>query len=386
MASCVWSGARLPADFPGHVLNRLAYPVFVKDDAFRFVIVNGALAALVGRDPESILGKTDFDLFPREQAAFFRRKDEEVFARGETVVIDEEAITDAAGTTHVLTTTKVAMRDAAGVVSHLVGVIHDITHLKDVEEALRLAKEELEERVAERTAELKSAQQELLRKERLAVLGQLAAGLAHQIRNPLAAINNAASVLDKRITDDPRGDAKLALTIIREEILAANQIITDLLDYARVRPARPTRVALLELVDAAIDAEALPSGIAVERRLAEGLEVHVDAEQVRHAVRNLIRNALEAMPQGGTLCFSAEPRQDHALVEIRDTGIGIPREMHEHLFDPLVSSKQYGLGLGLSTARALIENQGGTLTCAEGTPKGAAFRLTLPSPPPRLTR
>lgn len=376
--SCIWDSMDVDPSFPGRVLGRIAYPVFVKDREFRFVVVNDALADMVGRPRSAMLGKTDFDIFPQREAESFRQRDGEVFASGTMVAIEEEVMADPTGRIHVLATTRVPLRNAAGEITHLVGVIHEITHLKEVEEALRLAKEELEERVAERTAELKRAQQQLLRKERLAVLGQLAGGLAHQLRNPLASISNAACVIEKRLPHDERADSTIALSIIKEEILAANQIITDLLDYARVRRARPSRVVLIDLVDAAMDAQVVPTGVAVERKLPDDLEVLVDADQLRHALRNLIRNAFEAMPRGGRLTVFAEVKEEQLIIDIRDTGIGIPKQMRAHLFDPLVSSKQFGLGLGLTTARALVENQGGTLTCMDA-PEGAVFQILMPA-------
>src|SRR5262249_6398104 len=156
---------------------------------------NKALTDMVGFPLREMIGKTDYDFFPKSEADFFRAKDVEMFTHGATVTIDEERITDAAGKRHILATTKVPLRNAEGEVTHLVGIIHDITRLKEVEEELRLANETLENRVRERTNELTVAKDKLLTQERLAVLGQLAASLAHEIRNPLAAITNAAFVL-----------------------------------------------------------------------------------------------------------------------------------------------------------------------------------------------
>ena len=117
-------------------------------------------------------------MFPKEEADFFRLKDEELFRSESKVVIEEETITDAHGELHVLATTKVPLRDPDGRVTHLVGIIKDITVLKDAQEQLRQSNEELEARVAERTQQLREAQRELLRTERLAVLGKLAGGVA----------------------------------------------------------------------------------------------------------------------------------------------------------------------------------------------------------------
>ena len=189
------------------------------------MLLNRSACELVGYRREDMLGKSDYDFFPREEADFFRKKDLELFATKSEVVIDEEPITDASGQRHVLTTTKVPLRDEHGEVTHIVGIIHDITRLKAAEAALRGANLEYERRLEQRSRELIAAQDELVRKERLAVLGQLAGSVAHQIRNPLAAIKNAASVL-KRSTGEEVVMTQM-LSTIDDEVRHANQIVTD---------------------------------------------------------------------------------------------------------------------------------------------------------------
>ena len=187
------------AAFLEAIFEHVAHPLFVKDRAFRFVLVNRALCEMVGRSRDDLLGRTDYDFFTPAEADNFRREDLEVFTLGRERIIEAEPLTDARGKRHILATTKVPLRQATGEVTHVVGIIHDITELKAAEEALRHANEALDHRVAERTAALAAAQAELMRKERLAALGQLAGGLAHQIRNPLGAIVNAAALLERSL-------------------------------------------------------------------------------------------------------------------------------------------------------------------------------------------
>ncbi len=372
-----------PRGFLAEVFDRVAHPIFVKDREFRFALVNRAFCEMVGPSRERILGKTDYDFFPRAEADFFRQKDLEVFSSEKEVVIDAEPITDASGQRRVLATTKAPLRNAAGEVTHLVGIIHDITELKAYEAALRTSNEELERRVHERTRALRQAQAELVRKERLAVLGQLAGSLAHQIRNPLGSITNAVSLLKHAVDDRaspaaPGADVTRVLEVIQEEIWEANRIITDLLDYARVRPPHARAVDVRLVLRQAIAAEAVPDGVTVELDLPEAQSVSIDPDQVRDAVRNLVRNAVEAMPEGGTLIVGAHRGIDAVVVTVRDTGPGVSPEVQDHLFEPLVTTKPLGLGLGLPTVRAMIENQGGTVTYLGAVGKGATFELRLP--------
>nr|MBP6833795.1 PAS domain-containing protein [Deltaproteobacteria bacterium] len=173
----------LDKDFLAEVIDHIAHPIFVKDREFRFVLLNRAMEGMLGISRAEMLGHTDYDFFPKEQADWFREKDVEMFTLGQRVEITEEPITDKGGHQHTLATSKVPLRDASGVITHLVGIIHDITPLKRAEEALREVTSALELRMQERTNDLLEAQTELVRRERLAVIGLFAGTLAHQIRN-----------------------------------------------------------------------------------------------------------------------------------------------------------------------------------------------------------
>ncbi len=362
------------------VLENVAQPVFVKDRDLRFVLLNRAFSELVGHPREAMLGRTDADFFPAEEAAFFRSVDRRVFDEGQPQIIEEEGVTDSQGSRRSVRTVKSPLRDARGDITHLVGVIVDMSQVKAAESMLRSANEELERAVEERTRALRDVQQALLRKERLTVLGQLAGGLAHQIRNPLAAMQTAAAVLRRKLGEHSDQDVHQALKVIREEVWEANRIITDLLDYARVKPPSRSDVEVERLLASALEATSPPPRVIFQWDVAPGLVVRVDERQTRDALGNVVRNAFEAMPQGGTLSITAHAEGGVALIALEDTGPGISRDSIKHLFEPLVTSKPLGLGLGLSTARALVENQGGTIRCATQRGRGARFEVRLPVP------
>ena len=361
------------------VVENIAQPVFVKDRESRYVLVNRAFAEFCGYSRAELLGRTDADFFPRHEASFFREIDLRVVTTGLPEVIEEEPVTDAKGTVRQVRTVKAPLHDATGQVTHLVGVIVDLSQVRAAEAQLRLANEELERAIEERTRALRDVQQALLRKERLTVLGQLAGGLAHQIRNPLAAMQTAAAVLRRKLGESADPDVLAALNVIREEVWEANRIITDLLDYARVKPPSRSDVRVDELVAAALDAAKPPPRVIVQWDVPAGLVVRVDERQTRDALGNVVRNAFEAMPQGGTLSISAQLDGEEALIALEDTGPGLTRDSLKHLFEPLVTSKPLGLGLGLSTARTLVENQGGSIRCATQRGVGARFEVRLPT-------
>lgn len=364
------------------VVDHVGLPMFVKDRNFRFVLVNPALAELMRCSAQDLVGRTDYDFFPVEQADFFRSVDAQVFEHGQPVIVEEESLTDPAGTVHIFRTVKEPLRDPrSGEITHLVGIITDVTDAKQAVQTLRGANEELERHVRDRTRELANARAELLRKERLSVLGQLAASVAHQIRNPLAAIATASAILRRKLATDEDPDVAQALTAILEEVWGANRIITELLDYARLKAPVIESVSVLELVEQAIESAAPPEKILVERQLEPELFVLVDARQARDAIASVLRNACEAMPGGGRLVVAATGGEDEVLVAVEDSGPGLTREALKGLFEPLVTSKPLGLGLGLATARLLLENQRGSIRAATQRGGGARFEIRLPLAP-----
>lgn len=374
------STERLAANSPGFleaVVQHVAHPIFVKDLSHRWVWVNDAFAALVGLPRAELIDKTDSDFFPEEQTEYFWARDREVFA-GQIVHIEEEPITVSGGKLHWLSTTKVPLRGPDGEVTHLVGIIHDITRLKSIEEDLRRSRTEVEKRIEERARELKNAQNALLRKERLVVLGQLTGGLAHQIRTPLTAISNAAAVIRRKLGAAIDPETQTALAILNEEVWEANRIITDLIDFARVRPPSSVDEGVARLVDLALAAVPTVEGITVVRNIPADLRVWVDERQLRDAIANVIRNGFEAMGDTGVLTINAAYEGPNVVLSIADTGPGLGPDALAHLFEPLLTTKALGLGLGLPTAKALIENQGGTIQYTSSPGGGACFEIRVP--------
>lgn len=367
----------LNEEFLSAIIDHVAHPIFVKDRDYRFVLLNRAMEGMIGIPRTEMLGHTDYDFFPKEQADFFREKDLEMFTLGKRVEITEEPLTDKEGRHHVLSTTKVPLRDARGVITHLVGIIHDITPLKRAEESLREVSNALERRMQDRTDELLAAQTELVRRERLAVIGLFAGSLAHQIRNPLGSIKNAAYLvqLASPTIDD---DLRRALNIIQDEVGRANQIITDLVDYARVTPAQRRVVPVDLLMEIALSGMDLPTNVTVVTECPALPKVFVDPAQLQRALQKLVKNALQAMSNGGTLSLSARSEGDAVFFCVSDTGRGIPEDVRLRLFEPLVSANPGNLGLGLITARALIENQGGALALERTDHEGTCVMLRLP--------
>jgi len=259
---------------------------------------------------------------------------------------------------------------------------------KKTEAELQKHREHLEEMVEERTRELKEAQEELLRKEKLAVLGQLAGGMGHELRNPLGVMANAVYFL-KATLPEAGETTRNYLDILDSEVRNADKIITDLLDYARSRPAEREEVAVSELVARALDRYPPPEGVEVSTEISPDLPpVSVDPAQIGQVLNNLISNAYQAMPEGGKLTISADApnpqsaiRNPQSVVRIRvsDSGCGISKENISKIFEPLFSTRARGIGLGLAVSRNLVEANGGSITVQSQEGKGSSFTVVLPT-------
>jgi PAS domain S-box-containing protein len=235
-------------------------------------------------------------------------------------------------------------------------------------------------------AELGRAQAQLVEQERLAALGEIAAVVAHEVRNPLGVVFNSLGSLRRMLR--PEGDAKMLLDIIGEEADRLNRIVGDLLDFAR--PSTPVLrpEALDRLLDEAVSAALAenPVGIAVEKEVEAGMPpVALDARLVRQAILNVAVNAAQAMQKGGRLTVRARLDGAFARVELADTGPGIPEEVRHRIFEPFFTTKASGTGLGLAVVKRIVEGHRGEVSVSSPPGGGAVFTLRLPVEPPSLS-
>ncbi|MFZ5821190.1 MAG: PAS domain S-box protein [Chloroflexota bacterium] len=237
---------------------------------------------------------------------------------------------------------------------------------------------QLEQRVQERTRELGEAQEQLIRQEKLAVLGQMAGGVGHELRNPLAVITNAVYFL--RLVQ-PEADEKVKeyLRLIENETHNAEKIINDLLDFSRVKSVEREAASVADMLARVFERFPAPPGVHVTLDLPDDLPpVYADPRQVEQVLGNLTVNACQAMPKGGQLTISARAEGDQVAIAVRDTGVGIPPENLDKIFEPLFTTKVKGIGLGLAVSKKLAEANGGRLEVQSASGAGAAFTLYLP--------
>lgn len=252
----------------------------------------------------------------------------------------------------------------------------------------------LEARVADRTRELRhaleglqAAQDELVKRERLAILGQLAGGVGHELRNPLGVMTNALYYLEAVLTDVPPTVGEY-LGILRTQIGLSERIVTDLLDFARVKSPERQETPLEQLVNDQLARIAMPPNIHIESVFPSDLPaVCVDRVQMGQVVLNLITNAVQAMvgsrapaETAGNLLLRGRVLETHQVeLQVRDSGPGIAPEHLEKIFEPLFTTKARGIGLGLAVSRTLARANGGDITVTSQPGAGARFSLTLPA-------
>jgi two-component system, NtrC family, sensor histidine kinase HydH len=252
---------------------------------------------------------------------------------------------------------------------------------------------ELSEKLEATNQQLRRAEAEARRSERLAALGQMSAGLAHEIRNPLGVIKGSAEMLSQKLTADQPLAAELA-GYISSEVDRLNALVARFLDFARPMQieARPHRIN--EIVDRALESveHQFPrASVQVERDYAGSVpEVMVDEQLCERVFINLIQNAFQAMdgnhPASSTLKLAISAEQSSGpngvSVIVQDTGPGVPPELREQIFNPFFTSKKDGVGLGLAIVAKILDEHGGSIRL-EDSPIGARFRVFIPSEPQR---
>lgn len=239
----------------------------------------------------------------------------------------------------------------------------------------------LQIRVGSRTKELRTALSELIKKERLAAIGQMASVVSHEIKNPLAVIKNAVYLLKARLGSNV--DVKMAknFKVIDDEITQANGIIEEILGYARTRDQILTKIDLSLYAREILSSYPIPNNIQLTTYFyTEDLPVTIDTEEMKQALRNIIANAIEVMPQGGMLVVKTKLLKDgRASLSITDNGPGIPANLQEKIFTPFFTTKARGTGLGLAVVKKVCvrNNVDFKLKSEEGKGTKMTFIFTL---------
>jgi PAS domain S-box-containing protein len=268
---------------------------------------------------------------------------------------------------------------------YFVAIARDITERKKAEEHRKLLERKVNDyskhlkcMVDLRTVQLKDANERLVKSERLAAIGELAGMVGHDLRNPLAGIKNAAYYLKKKGTKISETQSKEMLEIIDKAIEHSDNIINDLLDYSREIHLELNKCLTNILVDEAIRMIVVPDRIQIINNIQEEIWIWVNADKIMRVFINLIKNAIDAIPEKGTITITSCQTTSYVKISFVDTGKGIPEETLKKLFTPLLTTKAQGMGFGLAICKRIVEAHGGTITVKTAVNEGTTFTIALP--------
>ena len=372
------------SDYVQLFLNGLTDQVYVKDAACRFVAINNATARFFNKPATDVIGKTDYDFFPRPVAEKFFAEEKALLASGNALVNRETRIDAPTGGTRWVLTTKTALRDNTGKIVGLIGINYDITERRHAQEQLNqlnadLARGQLE--LLETYEHLKKTQSQLIQSEKLETIGRLAAGIAHEVRNPLATLLMGIGYLEDSLTTNaPVTDAVLG--DMREAVHRADAIICELLDFSSPRQldfSDEDVSALAERALLLVRHELSHRRVEIVREFAPGLPAQrVDRIRIEQVFVNLLINAIHAMPAGGLLTVrTALTASGGVVAEVNDTGHGIAVEHLRKVFDPFFTTKPVGIGsgMGLAVAKSIMTRHEGDLTLTNRPEGGVCARI-----------
>jgi PAS domain S-box-containing protein len=355
------------------VIEGTSDAIFVKDGAGRYVMINSSGARALGKAAAEIIGKDDTELYPPDTACQMIEHDRIVMRSGDTHTFEETAILG--GVRRTFLSTKAPHRDHQGQVIGVIGIARDITERKQAEEEMHRQREAL------------------YQSEKLATMGQLLAGVAHELNNPLSVVLGQAALLRQSLRS--RRQIERAEKIVRGAERCA-RIVNNFLALARQRPPERQPVYLNQVVRDAVELLAYPlrvDGVEMRYELAEGLPVlRADPHQLHQVIVNLVANAHQAMRETAaarrlTLATGVDAEGRQVWLEVRDTGPGIAPEVRDHIFEPFFTTKPPGVGtgLGLSLCQSIVESHGGRIGVESAPGQGASFRVELPVAAPEPT-
>jgi PAS domain S-box-containing protein len=357
------------------ILDNSPNLIFVTCPDQKFMIVNNALAAKFGLKPEDLIGKSRFDILPEAIARQHSEHDKSIL-RSRNPMQFEESDT----TAKIYLSFKFPLFDNNGKIYAIGGISTDISDLKKAQDILRRDKETFEHLVRERTQELLEAERELEQSKRLTDIGTLAATVAHELRNPLAAITVASTNAKRKLKDER---IEKHLQTIERKVKESDQIINNLLFYSRIKPPQTSSVDIIKSIEecAELAAKHSKENIQIEKNIKAlvGIKIDADPVQIREIFSNLLSNAFDSMEgRPGKITISATADQKNISITIKDQGVGIHKEDIPRVFETFFTTKSKGTGLGLSVCKQIISLHDGDIHIESELNKGTAVTVTFP--------
>ncbi len=336
----------------------------------------------LGYSSQEMLGKTPFDFMPDEEAIRIKGFFAEAVA-GKKQIIDLENWNIAKdGSEICLLINGVPFFDEEGILKGYRGGDKDITDRKLAEKELAKYREHLEHLVEERTFQLKEAQEELIQGERLATLGKLTATVSHELRNPLGTIQTSLFSIEDSLERKDPSQVSRSLELAERSIGRCVTIIEELNSYARVKGLDVSETTVDDWLMAVFKEQSVPEEISCELDLSSGVRASFDHEKLRQVVVNLIANAVHALQdkqsKGKHLSVSTHFLDDKYELRFTDNGIGMTSDIKEKVFEPLFSTKGFGVGLGMVVVKNIVDQHHGEIYIESKEGEGTTVTLRLP--------
>ncbi len=351
--------------FTEAVLDTLPVSIYVIDREYNIVVWNRHREiGIQGMPRDTVIGRNVFEVLTKYPQGTLKQEFERAFRTGEIERI-EQRTTDSEGITRHWMVSKIPMKNEIGEVTHVITVGEDVTMRVEAIHAVARA-------------------------EKLAAVGRLAAGVVHEINNPLATISACAEALESRVEEGVFGhseetqDLSEYLDLIRNEAFRCKTITTGLLDFSRVRTGNRHEIDVGEVIRSS-------ANLLLHQKRGENIEFEIDIEAdlplikadeglIQQAVIALATNAIDAMPAGGILTFRSFSEKRRVVIEVQDTGVGIAPEDVSKIFEPFFTTKEFGkgTGLGLAVCYGIITDHGGRLNVRSNVGKGTTFTIYLP--------
>lgn len=338
--------------FTGLLISRLPVGIIATDQEGKIKTFNQTAATITGKKSADAITKTPSESLPQTIAGFFAPQQEDEQIEKEIIFQSD------AGDTFTIHFTSMPISSRDGKAIGRVLLLQDLTFLKEMEKKMR-------------------------RHEQLAALGKMAAGVAHEVRNPLSSIKGFATLLGSKFSEG--SDEDEAARLLVHEVERLNRSITELLDFAKPLPLNLEKVDIGNLVNDTLklmraDAEELGASITCDVDPTVP-EIEIDPDRLKQVLLNLYLNALQAMAENGTLAVVVKRGEDPGTVEISvgDTGCGIPAEITDQILDPYFTTKPEGTGLGLAIVQKIIDEHGGTINITSKEGEGTTVTISLPA-------
>ncbi len=351
--------------------------IAIIDPAGFYVKQNPAHRELIGYSDEELHGKTPaIQLGEEKFSNTIKKLSQQGVYSGELISYTK------AGKTIYIELSASSVKNEKGEVANYVWIIRDITARKRAEKELENYRGHLEELINERTQELEKVQRELVRKERMAVLGQLTATVGHEIRNPLSTVRNAVFSIGDAIGHNEMDQVHNSLKLAERNIKRCDRIINELLDFTRSREIMFEKTNIDSWLGGLLDEQRFPVGIKCVRELNSGVILPVDREYMRRAVENVVTNANQALQDeisnGNQLNVKSVANKERLELHFIDNGPGIPEEIMEKIFEPMFSTRSFGIGLGVPIIKNIMEEHHGGFEIKSKVGQGTNVTLWLP--------